>query len=130
MDGTLGPHPCRGGPSKRLKATTSQGVATKKIDATPSCAPILGMPCLGAPTPQGAPEMTPPGAFESEGWIEAQARIARALDKLRADRKQQHELTRHVAEHTQEALECGATREQIADALDMWEHAWPEDAGT
>jgi len=74
--------------------------------------------------------MTPPGAFESEGWIEAQAQISRALDKLRADWKQQHELTWTVAAHTQEALECGAPREQIADALDMWEHAWPEDAGT
>ena len=73
--------------------------------------------------------MTPRGAFESEGWIEDQARIARALDKLRADRKQQHELTRHLAEHTQEALECGATREQIADALDMCEHGSPEYPG-
>jgi hypothetical protein len=73
--------------------------------------------------------MTPTGAFESEGWIEAQARLARALDKLRADRKQQQELTRHVAEHTQVALECGATREQIADALDMCEHASPEHPG-
>jgi hypothetical protein len=70
--------------------------------------------------------MTPPGDFESEGWIEAQARISRALDKLRADRKQQHELTRHVAGHTQEALESGATQEQIADALDVCEHASPE----
>jgi hypothetical protein len=73
--------------------------------------------------------MTPQGAFESEGWIEAQERISRALDKLRADRTHQHELTRHVAEHTQEALECGATREQIADALDMRQHAWPEPPG-
>ena len=74
--------------------------------------------------------MTPPGTFESEDWIQAQARISRALDKLRANRKQQHELTRHIAEHAQEALECGATREQIADALDMCEHASPEKAGT
>jgi hypothetical protein len=73
--------------------------------------------------------MTPHGAFESEGWREAQARIAHALDKLRTDRKQQRDLTRHVAEHAQEALECGATREQIADALGMSEHASPEDRG-
>jgi hypothetical protein len=71
--------------------------------------------------------MTPPGPFESEGWIEAQARISRALDKLRADSGQQHDLTRHVAEHTQEALECGATREQIADALAISEHPSPQD---
>ena len=73
--------------------------------------------------------MTPRGAFESEGWIEAQARISRALDRLRADRKQQHELTLQVAGDTQEALECGATRQQIADALDMCEHVSPEVAG-
>ena len=73
--------------------------------------------------------MPPHGSFEPEDWREAQARIARALDKLRTDRKQQRDLTRHVAEHAQEALECGATREQIADALGMSEHASPQDRG-
>ena len=63
--------------------------------------------------------------LEPEDWREAQARTAHALDKLRTDRKQQHDLTRHVAEHAQEALECGATREQIAEALGMGEHASP-----
>ena len=71
--------------------------------------------------------MPPPGAFEPEDWREAQARIAHALDKLRTDRKQQRELTRQVAEHALEALECAATREQIADALGMSEHASPQD---
>ena len=73
--------------------------------------------------------MPPPGSFEPEDWRETQARIAHALDKLRTDRKQQRDLTRHVAEHAQEALECGATREQIAGALGMSEHASPEDRG-
>ena len=73
--------------------------------------------------------MPPPGSFESEDWREAQARIAHALDKLRTDRKQQHDLTRHFAEHVQEALEHGATREQIAAALGLSEQASPEDRG-
>ena len=73
--------------------------------------------------------MTPPGAFESEGWIEAQARISRALDRLRTDLKQQRDLTWLTAHQAQEALECGATREQIADALGMREHASPADSG-
>ena len=73
--------------------------------------------------------MSPHGSFEPEDWREAQARIAHALDKLRTDRKQQHDLTQQVAEHAQEALEHGATREQIAVALGMSEHASPEDRG-
>ena len=73
--------------------------------------------------------MPPPGSFESEDWKETQARIAHALDKLRTDRNQQRDLTRDVAEHVQEAVECGATREQIADALGTSAHASPEDPG-
>jgi hypothetical protein len=73
--------------------------------------------------------MPPSGAFESEGWIEAQARISDALDNLRTDRKQQRALTWVTAQHAQEALERGATREQIANALGMSEHASPEDPG-
>jgi hypothetical protein len=61
--------------------------------------------------------MSPHAAFEPEDWKEAQARIAHALDKLRTDRTQQHDLTQQVAEHAQEAFEHGATRGQIADAL-------------
>ena len=73
--------------------------------------------------------MPPPGSFEPEDWIEAQARIAHALDKLRTDRKQQRDLTQQVAEHALEALGCAATREQIADALGMSEHASSRDRG-
>jgi len=73
--------------------------------------------------------MTPSGAFESEGWIEAQARISRALDRLRTDLKQQRDLTWLTAHQAQEALECGATREQIPDALGMSEETSPEDPG-
>ena len=73
--------------------------------------------------------MPPPGSFESEGWKETQARIAHTLDKLRTDRNQQLNLTRDVADHVQEAVECGATREQIVDALGTSEHASPEDPG-
>ena len=73
--------------------------------------------------------MPPHGSFEPEDWREAQARIAHALDRLRTDRKQQLDLTRLVAEHAQEALKRGATREQIGDALGVSEHASPEDRG-
>ena len=71
--------------------------------------------------------MPPHGSFEPEDWREAQARIAHALDNLRTDRNQQRDLTQHVAEHAQEALERGATREQIADALGMSERSSPKD---
>jgi hypothetical protein len=70
--------------------------------------------------------MPPSGAFESEGWIEAQTRISHALDNLRTDRKQQTRPDLAHAQHAQEALERGATREQIANALGMSEHASPE----
>ena len=73
--------------------------------------------------------MPPHGAFESEGWIQAQARLAHALDKLRTDGKEQRDLTRQVAEHALEALGRGATRQQIVDALGMSEHASPEYRG-
>ena len=69
--------------------------------------------------------MPPHGSFEPEDWREAQARIAHALDELRTNRTQQRNLTQHVAEHAQGALEYGATREQIAEALGMSEHASP-----
>jgi hypothetical protein len=73
--------------------------------------------------------MTPPRAFGPGGWLEAEEYISLSLDRLRTDQKRRRRLDRRIEAHVQESFDCGATREQISEALDVTMHASPEDPG-